>query len=102
MKKFSLKIEDNSRVMVEMHRLMVRDELEKLFKLFSSATPPTIFTKLIAEVCRFLDEMKKKEEGELVGLYHGKSRQFHKPAVKSILAATVADVDAVLNEGATK
>ena len=79
--------------MTEIHRMMVRQKLEEIYALFSAENPPTLFTKLLLDVANYLDEMRGKEEGELVDLYHARNRRFHKPVVKSMLAATGVEVE---------
>ena len=85
--------------MVEIHRLLVRDELEKLYKLFSASQPPGIFTKLISDVCGFLNEMKTKEESDLKDLYNNGHRHFQKETVGKILDSTGANPDNPVHGG---
>lgn len=102
MRKSTLKLEDNTRVMVSMHRMLVREKAEELYRLFSTEQPPGLFTKLLLDVADYLDAMRGKEEGELVDLYRARNRRFHKPIVKSMLAKTGIDPDSIADEGTTK
>ena len=85
--------EAKRRGLIELHRLMIREELTKLHSLFSSEPPPAIMAQLVDSVISHLNGIKEREVNELVELYSQGNRKHHKPVIKKMLESSGVNLD---------